>query len=56
MTKSHELLKENIGRTLFDINHSSIFLDLSSKTKEVKTNETKLNLKTFTQQRKPSAK
>ena len=56
MTKSHELLKENIGRTLFDINHSSIFLDMSSKTKEIKTNETKLNLKTFAQQRKPSAK
>ena len=26
-----KLLEENIGRTLFDINHSNIFLDLSPK-------------------------
>ena len=26
-----ELLEENIGRTLFDINHSNIFLDPSLK-------------------------
>ena len=28
-----KLLEENIGRTLFDINHSNIFLDLPPKTK-----------------------
>ena len=32
-----KLLEENIGRTLFDINHSSIFLDVSPKAKEAKT-------------------
>ena len=31
-----KLFEENIGRTLFDINHSSIFLDLSPKGKEIK--------------------
>ena len=31
-----KLLKENIGRTPFDINHSNIFLDLSPKLKEIK--------------------
>ena len=40
LSKNHELLKENIGRTLFNITHNSIFLDLSSKEKETKTNET----------------
>ena len=29
-----KLLKENIGRTFFDINSSNIFLDLSRKAKE----------------------
>ena len=29
-------LEENIGRTLFDINGSNIFLDLSLNTKEMK--------------------
>ena len=29
-----KLIEENIGRTLFDINHSIIFLDLSPKVKE----------------------
>ena len=31
-----KLLEENIGRTLFDINCSSIFLDPSPKAKEIK--------------------
>ena len=31
-----KLLEENIGRTLFDINCSNIFFDLSPKTKERK--------------------
>ena len=31
-----KLLEKDIGRTLFDINHSSIFLDLSPKAKEIK--------------------
>ena len=30
-----KLLEENIGKTLFDINHSNIFLDLSPKAKEI---------------------
>ena len=29
--------EENIGRTLFDRNHRNIFLNLSSKAKEIKT-------------------
>ena len=29
-------LEENIGRTLFEIKHSSIFLELSPATKEIK--------------------
>ena len=32
-----KLLEENIGRTLFDINHSSIFLDPSPTVIEIKT-------------------
>ena len=32
-----ETLEENIGRTFFDINRSSIFLDPSSKVMEIKT-------------------
>ena len=42
---------DNTGRTLLDINHSDIFLDLSPKSKEAKakkkTNGTQLNLKVF---------
>ena len=29
-----KLIEENIGRTLFDINYSNIFLDQSAKAKE----------------------
>ena len=36
-----KLLEENTGRTLFDVNHSSIFLDMSPKPKEIKA---KINL------------
>ena len=31
-----KLIEENIGRTLFDINYSNIFLDLSPEAKETK--------------------
>ena len=54
-----KLLKENIGRTLFDINHSSIFFDLSPRVMEIKTKINKwdlIKLKTFAQQRKPQTK
>ena len=45
-----KLLHENIGRTLFDINRSNMFLDLSPKIKEIKAKINKWNLikhKTF---------
>ena len=32
-----KLTEENIGRTLFDINHSSIFLNPPSQVMEIKT-------------------
>ena len=32
-----KLLEEDIGRTLFDINHSNIFLDPSPRVMEIKT-------------------
>ena len=50
-----KLLEENIGRKLFDINHSNIFLDPSPTVmKKIKINKWGLiNLKTFAQQRKP---
>ena len=40
-------LEEHVGRTLFDINHSKIFFDLSPKVMKRKTkiNRTLLNLK-----------
>ena len=31
-----KLLEQNVGRTLFDINHSNMFLDLSPKAKQIK--------------------
>ena len=43
-------LKENIGRTLFDINCSNVFLVLSLKTKEIKAKTSKkdqIKLKSF---------
>ena len=33
-----KLLEENIGRTLFDINHSKIFFDPAPRVMEMKTN------------------
>ena len=51
-----KLLEENIGRTLFDINHSKIFLDPPPTVMEIKTKIKKwdlMNLKAFAQQRKP---
>ena len=32
-----KLLDENTGKTLFDINHSNIFLDTSPRVTEIKT-------------------
>ena len=45
-----KLLEENIGRTLFDVNHSKIFFDPSPRVKEIKTKINKwdlMKLKTF---------
>ena len=39
-----KLIKENIGRTLVDRNHSNIFLDLSPKPKEIKAKINKWDL------------
>ena len=50
-----KLLEENIGRTLFDINHSNIFFHLSLRVIEIKTKINQWNLinsKAFVQQRK----
>ena len=35
-TRYKKLLEENIDRTFFNINHSNIFLDLSTRTLEIK--------------------
>ena len=39
-----KVLEENMGRRLFDINFSNIFLDLSPKAKETKAKINKLNV------------
>ena len=39
-----KLLEENIGRTLFDINHSKIFFDLPPRVMEIKTKTNKWDL------------
>ena len=39
-----KLLEENKGRTLFDINHSKIFFDPSSRVMEIKTKISKWDL------------
>ena len=39
-----KLLEENIGRTLFDINHSKIFFDPPPRVKEIKTKINKWDL------------
>ena len=57
---SIKLLLEETSRTLFDINHSNIFLDPPSTVTRIKTKNKqkgpKLNLKTFVEQRKPKRK
>ena len=49
-----KLLEENIGSTLFDINHSNIYFDLSPGIAEVKAKISGiyLNSKAFAEQRK----
>ena len=45
-----KLLEENIGKTLFDVNHSKIFFDLPPRVMEIKTKINKwdlMNLKSF---------
>ena len=39
-----KLLEENIGKTLFDINHSKIFFDLPPRVMEIKTKMNKCDL------------
>ena len=34
--KTIKLLEDNMSRTLFDVNHNNIFLDLSLKAREIK--------------------
>ena len=47
-----KLLKENIGRTVFDMNHSNIFLDLPFRVIRTKINKSDLvKLKIFGKQR-----
>ena len=41
---SSDLLEENIGRTLFDINHSKIFFDPHPRVREIKTKINKWDL------------
>ena len=51
-----KLLEENIGRTLFDKNHSKIFFDPSPTVTEIRTKINKwdlMKLNSFAQQRKP---
>ena len=53
---SIKLLEENIGRTLYDINHCKILCDPAPREMEIKTKINKwdiMKLKTFAQQRKP---
>ena len=50
-----KLLEENIGRTLYDINHSKILYDPPPRVMEIKTEINKWNLiklKSFCTQRK----
>ena len=42
-----KLLEENIGRTLFDINHSSVFCDPPLRVMKIKTNVNKWDLIKF---------
>ena len=38
-TNTIKLLEENIRKTLFDINHSNIFLDSPPRVMKIKTNK-----------------
>ena len=52
---SIQLLEENLGRTLFEINHSKIFIDPPPRIMEIKTKINKWDLmkrKRFCMQRK----
>ena len=51
-----KLLEENIGRTLYDINHSKILFDPAPREMEIKTKINKrdlMKLKSFCTKRKP---
>ena len=51
-----KFLEVNIGKTLFDINHSKIFFDPPPRVMKIKTKINKCDLikqKAFAQQRKP---
>ena len=51
-----KLLEENIGRTLYEINHSKILFDPPPREMEIKTKINKwdlMKLKSFSQQRTP---
>ena len=51
-----KLWEENIGRTLYDINHSKIFFDPPPEIMEIKSKVNKWDLikvQAFAQQRKP---
>ena len=53
--KTIKLLEENIGRILYDINHSKILYDPPPRVTEIKTKVNKwdlIKLKSFAQQRK----
>ena len=50
---STKFLEGNVGKTLFDINHSKIFFDPPPRVTEIKTKIKRWDLKAFTQQRKP---
>ena len=54
--KSRKLVEENIGQTLSNINHSTVFSDPPPRLMKIKTKINKwnsLNLKVSAQQRKP---
>ena len=54
-----KLLEEDIGRTLFDINHSEIFCDPPPRVMEIKTKINKWNLlklKTFGKAKETTSK
>ena len=54
-----KLLEENIGKTLFHINHRKIFFDPPPRVMKIKTKINKwdlIKLKAFVQQRKPYIK